>query len=220
MACDALAQLALAVVLTAVAGYVDAVGFLKVGRLFVSFMSGDTTQFAVASAQASAVKAGAAAGVVALFVLGVAAGRLISHLAPRRRRVAVLVVEALLLGAAAAMATKGWAVIVLMVLAMGLQNAVVHKAGDTTTSLTYVTGTLVRFGENLVDALFARKAEDRWAWAPYLALWTGLVLGAIAGAAAYAAFAVHALAAPAALLLALAFLERPPRAASAAGKRA
>ena len=41
------ADLTLAVVLVALAGFVDAVGFLVLGGLFVSFMSGNSTQFAI-----------------------------------------------------------------------------------------------------------------------------------------------------------------------------
>ena len=55
------------------AGYVDAIGFLKVGGLFVSFMSGNSTRFAVGLATAGPV-AGIAAGLIGAFVGGVVAG--------------------------------------------------------------------------------------------------------------------------------------------------
>ena len=41
--------LLLAVLLAALAGIVDAIGFIRLGHLFVSFMSGNSTQFAVTS---------------------------------------------------------------------------------------------------------------------------------------------------------------------------
>ncbi len=44
----ALGDLLLAAALIAVAGFVDAIGFLTLGHLFVSFASGNSTQFAIA----------------------------------------------------------------------------------------------------------------------------------------------------------------------------
>ncbi|RZK80849.1 MAG: DUF1275 domain-containing protein, partial [Methylobacterium sp.] len=40
-------HLGFGLVLTALAGYVDALGFIRLGGLYTSFMSGNTTQFAV-----------------------------------------------------------------------------------------------------------------------------------------------------------------------------
>ncbi len=51
----------LAAALAALAGYVDAIGFVKLGGLFVSFMSGNTTRMAVGLAGGSAVAAVAVA---------------------------------------------------------------------------------------------------------------------------------------------------------------
>ncbi len=39
--------------LSALAGFVDAIGFIKLGGYFVSFMSGNSTRLAVALAKAS-----------------------------------------------------------------------------------------------------------------------------------------------------------------------
>ena len=45
----------LAACLAALAGYVDAIGFLKLGGLFVSFMSGNSTRLAVGLAELSGI---------------------------------------------------------------------------------------------------------------------------------------------------------------------
>jgi uncharacterized membrane protein YoaK (UPF0700 family) len=201
---DDLGHLALAVTLTSVAGYVDAVGFLKLGHLFVSFMSGDSTQFAVSSGKGAWNEAAIAGGIVCLFVVGVICGRVLSGIAGRWRRPAVLVVEAALLVSAMVMSSRETAMMVPMVLAMGVQNAAIHRAGHAKTSLTYVTGTLVNLGEKIVDAFSAAKPEERWAWVPYLLFWLGLVIGAVAGAAVYALLHQWALFVPVAVLVVLA----------------
>ncbi|MGH6956909.1 MAG: YoaK family protein [Caulobacteraceae bacterium] len=187
-----------------VTGYVDAVGFLELGHLFVSFMSGDSTQFAVAGGQLDWARAGEAGAIIALFVGGVAIGRAIERLAGVWRRTVVLLVEAALLGAAAAIGPSLPAVVVLMVVAMGLQNSAIHRAGDTELSLTYVTGVLVNLGQRAVDALGAKDATARWAWAPYLLLWIALAGGSAAGAAAFGPWRLQALFIPAAVLALLA----------------
>ena len=70
----------LAACLSALAGYVDAVGFIKLGGFFVSFMSGNSTRLGVGLAQASP-QALVAAGLIACFLVGVVSGSL--RLSPR-----------------------------------------------------------------------------------------------------------------------------------------
>lgn len=63
-----------ATALAAIADYVDAIGFLKAGGFFVSFMSGNSTRLAVGLGT-GAPSAAFAAGLVASFVVGVMAGK-------------------------------------------------------------------------------------------------------------------------------------------------
>ena len=177
--------------LAAVAGYVDAIGFLKLGGLFVSFMSGNSTRLGVglASHLPTAVTA---AALIATFVLGATAGALVAEVAGRRRNVAVLGFVTVLLAFAAASGSArsaGWP-IAAMVLAMGAENAVFQRGGEVSVGVTYMTGTLVKLGQRIAAAILG---GNRWAWLPYLLLWVGLVLGAVAGAALYTVLGMSAL---------------------------
>jgi uncharacterized membrane protein YoaK (UPF0700 family) len=193
----------MAACLSALAGYVDAIGFIKLGGFFISFMSGNSTRLAVGLAQGSA-HALIAAGLVASFVIGVVTGSLAGKAANKHRRRADLILVAILLAAAAALGSLGApsAAIVAMALAMGAENAVFEQDGEVHIGLTYMTGTLVKMGQRIAAALLG---GDRWAWRPYLLLWLGLIFGATAGAAIYPHLGLNGLwiAAGAAALLAM-----------------
>lgn len=173
----------LAACLAALAGYVDAIGFLALGGFFVSFMSGNSTRLGVglATGASSAMIAGA---LILTFLIGVMAGSVTGHLTGRLRRVAVLCLVALLLAAAALLASLGHqrAATVAAGLAMGAENAIFERDGEVHIGLTYMTGTLVKLGQRLTAALLG---GDRMAWLPYLLLWLGLVAGASLGALVY-----------------------------------
>jgi uncharacterized membrane protein YoaK (UPF0700 family) len=205
MSREDLGHLALGICCIGVAGYVDAVGFLKLGHLFVSFMSGNSTQFVVAAIHRDWTKALEAGGIVLLFVIGAFAGHLWALWMKEWRRPAVLILDAALL-ALAVLLSPARGAIVPMVLAMGMQNEALHKAGDVRTQLTYVTGTLVNFAEALAGALYLRDAKERWLWLPYLLLWIGLLIGAALGALFYGEQQLEALRWPALLLMALALI--------------
>jgi uncharacterized membrane protein YoaK (UPF0700 family) len=173
----------LAAALSALAGFVDATGFIALGGFFVSFMSGNTTRLAVGIAQ-DARSAATAASLLGTFLLGVILGTLTGHLARTNRAVWVLIVVTGLLAAAASfgMAQYQLAAVVAMTLAMGAENAVFEREGEVHIGLTYMTGTLVKLGQRLTIALLG---GDKWAWRPYLMLWMGLASGAVAGALIY-----------------------------------
>ena len=173
----------LASCLSAVAGYVDAIGFLMTGGFFVSFMSGNTTRLGIGLAEVSS-HAAFAAGLIVTFVAGAAFGALAGRLAGRARRPVVLLFVAGLLGCAAVLdgIAADHGAITLIVLAMGAENTVFAEDGEVRIGLTYMTGTLVKLGKRLTATLFG---GDRFGWAPLLLLWMGLLTGAVLGAVAY-----------------------------------
>ncbi|WP_165187375.1 YoaK family protein [Caulobacter soli] len=196
-------DVALAVGLSGVAGYVDAIGFLKLGGFFVSFMSGNSTRLGVGIATGQWTMARTALALIGLFVVGVVLGALVARKAGEDRRSVILALVAALLAIAAALISAGFntAGVAAMVLAMGAENAVFQRDGDVGLGLTYMTGALVKAGQRIATAL---TGGDRWAWGPYTLLWAGLSLGGALGAAAYLWFGVLALWAAAALIAILA----------------
>jgi uncharacterized membrane protein YoaK (UPF0700 family) len=182
--------LLLATFLAALAGMVDAVGFLRLGHVFVSYMSGNSTQFAVALGRGNADEASSIAELIGLFVVGAAMGQVLAHAAGRWHLTAVLGVVAMLLGVAAATVTAPPLMAVApMVLAMGSLNAAMHRAGRLGVSLTYVTGTLVKLGQGLGDFLIWRKRS--WDWLAQTAPWLGIVAGAAVAGALYSRIGGH-----------------------------
>lgn len=197
----------LAVSLSMLAGYVDVIGFIRLGGLFVSFMSGNSTRFAVGVEEgtAVAVKAGA---IIALFVAGAAMGAVVARMAGQRRKPVVLAVVSTLLGLGAALPVVS---IPAMVLAMGAVNAVFLRAGEVSVGVTYMTGALVKLGQGIGNAI---TGGNRTGWLPHALLWLGLLTGALLGASVHAWLIVDALWLPAlwALLLAIfagLFLSKP-----------
>ena len=203
---DSRRNIALACALSALAGYVDGIGYLQLGGLFVSFMSGNSTRIGVALAHARWQTAAEALGLIALFVTGAAAGSLIVTGRGRYRQPLILLVETLLLVLAALAHAFGQVslAVAAIVLAMGLENAVFQIHGGAGLGLTYVTGALVKVGQLVAKAL---TGGARWAWAPNLMLWAALVAGSVLGALAYAWINLAAIwfAAAAALVLSCIF---------------
>jgi uncharacterized membrane protein YoaK (UPF0700 family) len=177
-------NIALACALSALAGYVDGIGYLHLGGLFVSFMSGNSTRMAVSFAAGHFGAAGEAFGLIALFVFGAACGSLIVLGRGIHRQPQILAVEALLLIAAGLAHNFGLdrLAISIIVLAMGLENAVFQIDGGGGLGLTYVTGALVKVGQLIAAAL---TGGARFAWVPNLLLWAALVAGSVGGALAY-----------------------------------
>lgn len=170
----------LAIAAAALAGFVDAVGFLSANSYFVSFMSGNTTRLGV-DLVTSPATALVPALLIAGFVAGVFGGALLAARAGSRRKVAVLTLVALLLtGAALAGAlTHHSVMLALLVLAMGALNNTFQRDGEVSVGLTYMTGALVRFAQGLAARLTGNGGEG---WHNWLLLWIGLATGAVLGA--------------------------------------
>jgi uncharacterized membrane protein YoaK (UPF0700 family) len=172
--------LVLAGLLAALAGMVDVIGYLHLNGLFVSYMSGNSTQLAAALGQGHFGQAGVITKLVVLFVLGAAAGQALAGVTGEWHMSWVLAGVAILLTIAGLSTTAPEP----MVFAMGALNASMHRAGNIPVSLTFVTGALVRFGQGLGD-LLTRRSRD-WQWLAQLVPWFGLITGATVGSAVFA----------------------------------
>lgn len=189
---DSSRDVALACALSALAGYVDGIGFLHLGGLFVSFMSGNSTRMGVSLAEGHFRAAAEALGLIALFVTGAACGSLIVLGQNRYSQSLVLLAEGVLLALAGlcnALDVDNLAVAAI-VMAMALENAVFQIDGGSGLGLTYVTGTLVKVGRLLAAAL---TGGARFGWVPNLLLWGALVLGGVCGALVYHQIALAAI---------------------------
>jgi len=171
--------LLMAAMLAALAGMVDVVGYLHLKGLFVSFMSGNSTQLGAALGQGDLATGAAITELVGVFVLGAAAGQMLADIAGRRRMTWLLTGVMLLLTIAAMLRTAPEP----MVFAMGALNASMHRAGNIPVSLTFVTGVLVRFGQGLGSRLTRRTTG--WNWLAQAVPWAGMIAGATIGGAGY-----------------------------------
>lgn len=201
-------RLAIAGALAAVAGWVDAVGYLQFAHVFVSFMSGNSTVLGIAIGQGMWTKALSPLIAIGCFVLGSFVGSLIGGLARDWRAPIVLSFEAILLASALGESSSGGDLapaIAPLAGAMGAQNAAMSRVGGIAVSLTYVTGALVKLGQSLAEACLGRG--ERSMWIIHAIVWFALMLGGAGGAFAYTRFGFEALAGPIAGLVTLGVIE-------------
>jgi uncharacterized membrane protein YoaK (UPF0700 family) len=143
----------LLLLLTVITGIVDAISFLKLGRVFVANMTGNVVflGFAVADMDFSILTSLVA---IAAFLAGAfAGGRLGPHAGRDRARLLAIAtgVEILLVGASLAIAVSPlspaqtparYAMIVLLAVTMGIQSATARRLGVPNLTTTVLTVTL------------------------------------------------------------------------------
>ncbi len=176
------ARLFFGLVLAALAGWVDAVGFLSLGSFYLSFMSGNTTQIAVAAA-AGARQAFLHGGAIILsFFAGAFAGTFLADASGRFRLPALLASELALFGAAIRLTqtTPGLVALLPVAAAMGMQNALRQMVGGADVGKTFVTGSLYSAGQSLARSLTG--AAPRGEWLIFLGAWLAFASGAAGGA--------------------------------------
>ncbi len=186
-------NLILAMSMAGLAGFVDAVGFRTLGGFFVSFMSGNSTRLAVNLSEEQWSLLGLIPlAIIVLFTMGVMMGTVIRHKVYKGKEASVLAFVSINLIIAAIFGAfeKDYIAVVFMVLAMGASNNVFVKEGEVSVGVTYMTGTLVKLGQRLAGYFIAGPKKP---WLPYLALWLGLVLGAIVGSIGYSLLGLHCL---------------------------
>lgn len=185
-----------AILLAAIAGYVDGYGLLFL-KTYVSFMSGNTTSTGVTSGQGHFHAAFLSALAVISFVSGSFLGNLLAQSGWRH----CLRMMFFLIAAGLAMVTGlEWVgprnvrlEVALLSVTMGLVNPVLSKVGVEAVSLTFMTGTLSRIGGHLAlaaaqqplsnrqgpgDSHLARAGIEGSVWGGFLA---GAVLAGVVG---------------------------------------
>ncbi|GJD48775.1 hypothetical protein OPKNFCMD_1501 [Methylobacterium crusticola] len=197
-----------ALALSALAGCADAIGFLEFSQLFMSFMSGNTTRFGAAVSLGDWSMATRVGSTIALFSFGAFLGTLIAAAVGYWRLAVLLTLQAALLSIGLVMPRGPFAFPLHaypIVLALGMQNAVLQDEDGRSLALTYVTGAVVRFGTGLANLLLGHPSPSFWIQAP---LWAALTAGAVAGGLLHSAFGEQAFLVPAvvAALLAAAAL--------------
>ena len=171
---------AFAVLLAALAGYVDAIAWQSLGGFFASFMSGNATRMALGLAQGQTGAAMLGGALILAFLAGVVGGATVGEMAGKWRAAAAMALATLFLGLAA------WAPLphpigpMLLAVAMGAETAVRRRdGGGGRLGLTYVTGTLVELGERLAGALMGRARA--WTWMGPALMLGGFIAGAVLG---------------------------------------
>jgi uncharacterized membrane protein YoaK (UPF0700 family) len=201
--------------LTVVTGLVDAVSYLRLGRVFVANMTGNVVFLGFSLSPGSGLSLAASAIAIGGFVLGAFIGGRATTLfadRPRQWLATAFAVEALILAVVAVLAGSGvlpfgghaaYATVVALAVALGVQNSTVRSLGVPDLTTTVLTLTLVGLAaDSALAGGTGAKAPRR------LASVAAMLAGAGAGALLLqvSATAVIALAAFAVAVVAAVFL--------------
>lgn len=209
----------LAAGLAMIAGFIDAYGMITYG-VYVSFMSGNTTQAGYQAAEGAFGAAALSALAILFFLAGSFAATLLAQFAGRRARRLVYGVVAASLTAIVGLtelgALSGSAAIASISFAMGIMNNSLSHVGAQSVSVAFVTGALSRLGASLALALSRAPLPDaQGPWDTHLRralllgrIWAGFLVGALLSGAATPRFGAWVLLPPALVLAALAAFDR------------
>jgi len=201
--------------LALIAGYVDAYGIVALG-VYVSFMSGNTTQTGAQTGQGHFAAALPSALAIIFFVIGNFAGALLTHSGLRCSRRALLgavaALLAVIMGVTSSVSLNAGVGIAMITLAMGMMNTTLSQIGGEAVSLTFVTGDLARIARHLAMAIIRAPVQGaRGSWDTHLyrafvvtRVWGGFLTGALLSGAATPHFGVWVLLLPFMILLVLA----------------
>ncbi len=161
----------IALSLTAVGGFVDAVGYIALFQVFTANMSGNSIHVGMYLGKLELMQLARPACAIMSYVVGLVLTRILLEVAGRSgvRRIAslTLAIEAFLLllfARATPVMHLGqivdqhapvyFALVALLAFAMGMQTATLTHIGALTVYTTFVTGTLTRFSEAFTRTLF------------------------------------------------------------------
>jgi uncharacterized membrane protein YoaK (UPF0700 family) len=202
-------QGAIAIGLCMVAGFVDAVGYLR-SEVFVANMTGNTVLIGIALAKQEWAAGSLRVATVTVFFGSAVAGRLLLSVTSGKQW-APLLIEAMLLALAAITPGGDQSWVLMLAAAMGIQATAVTQFGGVAVSTVVVTSAIARVAERVADFAHRGGKPDsdvaRLQARLQAAAWAGYCVGA-----AFATWVIHlfdsraSLLLPASLLAALALL--------------
>lgn len=186
---------AFALVLTGIAGYVDAIGYLRLAHIYTANMSGNSVSLGIHLATSNWPGVWSRAEPILFFVIGLLISRLVINAGARGSwkspLAAAFALE--LAGLAGFAASSGNVAVAAASFAMGIQAAAISHFGNVTLYTCFVTGTLVKMASHMasvLEALFTSarpldpKELKQMLW--FGGAWIGYLVGAILGALALA----------------------------------
>jgi uncharacterized membrane protein YoaK (UPF0700 family) len=167
-----LQKASVAILLTWVAGFVDIIGYFYLYGVYTAHMSGNTVAMARHLSQSQLIGVARNGWPIATFVIGLIIGAIVFE-AEKRGTLRLpcpgtLLLESLAIGASIAVgvefsvsdvvphqpALKFYLMVALLAASMGVQNVTIRKIGGVNIYTTFVTGSLVKFGEAVSSYLF------------------------------------------------------------------
>jgi uncharacterized membrane protein YoaK (UPF0700 family) len=184
--------------LSAIAGYVEVIGFMDVGGIYPGIMTGNTVQLGLTLAKAQWERFGTIGFAVGMFFIG----GILSSLIKRHLRwppMELMLMAALLLVASAIRLYSPWRIgieLPLLAIAMAMQGETLSRFGGVSLQTIVVTNNMVKFSDALVGRYLSRPGstpstakipELKEVLMPGLA-WLTYSIGAGAGATAASLF--------------------------------
>jgi uncharacterized membrane protein YoaK (UPF0700 family) len=217
----------LVALLCSAAGSVDTLGYIRLGKVFVANLTGNTVLFAYSAVQRQWAETGVRLGIILAFFFGVISNRLLqrSMRADRIRlnpAIVSLLIELSVLCVLASLSIHGTLrTVLLLTLAwtLGLQNDAFQKIGPVSVQTAFLTGDIEKLGSIIASPVAGidKKKQRRLQMGALATAWLAYAAGAVSGAIGSHLFALRALLFPAALVAAVVLLELfGPRRSSAA----
>lgn len=174
--------LLLSSVLVLLAGFIDSIGYLGLGKVYLSFMSGNSTKLGIALFETDYALWAATGTVVLLFIAGAFVGTFITESWGKWHLTLILIVECVLFLFAIMLSILFHTqyIIFPIAMAMGMQNTMHQMVAHADVGKGFVSGTLFGIGQALAKAARGKAPASEWA---VLALsWFIFVIGAALGA--------------------------------------
>lgn len=172
----------MAMMFTFISGYIDILGLVSIGGMFLSFMSGNTTRIGYFIANGNFSFAIPYLIIIFAFVFGSFIGGILKELIKKEILLIVLISDILLIILSMILYLNGldWLTYVPLTIAMGLQNIAQVRINKIVIGKTFASGTLHALGMSLAKLLF--KKEQPSTPLIYFTSWAAAFLGALIGA--------------------------------------